>query len=274
MAKTVNIIGNHNLNTNSLECLARDLSEVFQCTIHYGYDDLYRYEIKDNKLIEIYRDVNFVELGKVEKKGNKKPLFLTEEGYLKHDLLAKISLLDNFEMNEDIKKMFIEQSFELRDANFDLDISIYKDAIDYDYEYMEWWLFGRQFIVEDEDDYLPYLTKWIEGVRDGMKKYGTTEMFFYCFETKSNMVHDLAYKKHSWNSIKEQTKNTFGDKFLNISEFYKSKGFNNVLKSVNRFPYGQLRKKLEASNEYVDIHKSYNYYGIYFYDGLDLLPLI
>lgn len=231
-------IGKHNLNTNSLEELASDLSNRFQVSVEYGYQDMDSFDFVKGEFINTF---DFFTLGKVEFPDSDVKLFLQDE-FLQKKLIYQqygedLFSLPNFnQMHVDVsefREAISNQCFELHDFNNDKSWgSIFNDSFKCNYYHWgpRWWSFCRVFTIEHH-----YYSNF-----DSINEYRTQLLNFFNKVGCQGVIHcddqgsdqDLSFNIYSWNDLLSEIENRFGDKVLNVSQFMNEK----KLREINGFP--------------------------------------
>lgn len=234
MGHDVHNIGSHNLNTSSLEALAKDLSNRFKANIEYGVYDTFPFDWDG-----FHREASFDYwvFGKIEYPNAEKTLWLTDEFYLHHIVHGRYGNnayrlpyfteynSHKYELHDAINNV----CFELRDNYADDEYgTIFNDVFrDFqDYFYSRWWSFCRTFTEENfygndwENIYHTGVYEYRKKVMDFFQKIGGSEVFYFDDQGESQYLTETYY---DWETIRKEVEIGFKETTLHISEFMKEK---------------------------------------------------
>jgi hypothetical protein len=152
MGHGVTVLGQHRINTSTLETTASDLSEAFNATVQYGYMDIW-VDLKNRT----ERSNKFVELGKVERKNC--PVYLLCDSFYMDKIYAPETYKG--EMNYDFYGM-----------NDGASISIYQDSFSCNTHFDSRWnnfvrFFQGQFFADS--GWFAYIKEFRKTVQDEIK---------------------------------------------------------------------------------------------------------
>ena len=231
-------IGKHNLNVNSIEELASDLSNRFQVNVDYGYQDMDAFDFEKGEYINTF---DFVTLGNVVFPNSDVTLFLSDEFRQKRliyqqygDELFSLHTFNQLHVDEtEFREAICNKCYCLHDFNSHTSWgSVYNDSFKCDYYYWpsRWWSFCRVFTIEhhyhcDFDNFNEYRTH----IFNFFNKIGGHAVI-HCDDQGSHQ--DLSYNIYSWADLLAEVETRFGDKVLNVSAFMKEK----ILRKINDFP--------------------------------------
>lgn len=277
MAKTLQTLGPHNLKTDKLEELAKELSSILERTIHYGYKSNVflsnlreLYGLKIASYPELFSD--FYELGVIEYPGIEADLYLSENDY-------EVKYFNEIFHNQNLNNEFFKTGMirEFKDVLFETDVDIYfeleapdsteayifKHCIEISADYFEWWRIREIFNC---DSSISKSTRnWFADViceqRSEYKKFNKGEFLIFCFETNSVIAQDLAYEGKTWSEILEIVNKKFKQHFLNITDFIVDSACS------NNFSGSKMNKeKIEnhLKNRLAQYGNDQKYYEIYY----------
>jgi hypothetical protein len=230
MGQAVFALGNHSLDINSIETLAKDISVNFQANVNYGYYHQYYWDIDGNEIEPSYKHIQF---GYISYPDAKETLLLSDEFYQIKQLLSKH---ENDILKLPCFKNSKAQEPEIEAAKKGVKYAIrdYSEGFEYGYLYnstfidffnefnLKWWNFCRGFMANDGS--WSVTLKDINDFRNKVKslfdKIGATEAVYVGDQGK---LAFLTYEYLDWNEIIRHIQTTYIDKTLNISEFMKQK---------------------------------------------------
>lgn len=265
MARYINSITNHTLNTSSLEELSRELSQRLNINIKYGYFAEKRFSV----LLNNDRD-GLIVLGAHSTKTAEKTFTLTEDYYQKKQLFQKhgksifenpeywrFDDIDPREVNED--EILIElRQVDSRNRRYSMDrplengyfesLSIYNnfysDLINsFPGEWRELLYFFREIIPDSYNFYDLYkdVVQEYQRTREKMKilmlKMGGTET--YHFDDEKCQTINYAYGPKmgmSWEKYRSEIIKNFAHQCLDYSEYLTDKRYREKFLSTGKDP--------------------------------------
>lgn len=229
MGHDVRNIFHHNLNTSSLEALAKDLSVRFKANILFGVYDTFFFDWDG-----FYREASFDLwiFGKIEYPESDKTLCLTDEHYSYHIVYSRYGddayNLPYFAGNESR-----QQELLISTNNVSFDFSNYNEKFEYGvifndtfhnwyvYYYNRWWSFCRAFTNDiDAEILLDSVNTYRKKVFDFICIIGGDEAVYLDDQGKTQY---LTENNFNWIEILEELKVYFKDTTLNVSEFMREK---------------------------------------------------
>ncbi len=212
-------LGQHGLDTSSLEVLARDLSDRLGVTVLYGYQDDW---LDPERGFE--GTYEFIETGRVDK-GTAWMYFLRD--YYHCDRLYSPGQYEG------------SVCFELFDYKTpeDFELLIYKESFKCSAPFAaRWWSFSRYFNGEGNIAESEMGITWFRNrVKQEVHNLGGKYAFYGDDQGASKYLTDIGEEK-TWEEIYAQLQKDFGASFLNISRFmlrkdeskYKREGYCNA----------------------------------------------
>lgn len=227
MGHDVRNIGNHSLDTSTIEALAKDLSTRFKINVEYGYYDDHWSDLEGNDREPTF---DYIVYGKIIYPDAIKTLWLTNEFYRVHQLIEKFGdqvydlpyFKDRDSNNYEIAEALNSVCFNLRDNEEDDEYGvIYNDVfVDwFDYFGPRWWSFCKAFTVKNEDGWLlEIVNTYRQKVKEFYTKIDGTAVFYFDDQGKTQYLTENHY---DWTTILKEVETNFKDSTLNISEFMK-----------------------------------------------------
>ncbi len=230
MGSDVHSIGRHNLDTSSLEALAKDISNRFRANVVYGVDDIFEFDWDGFPRASCFQYWVF---GRVEYPNAEKTLLLTDQYYSYHIVQSRYGdegyKLPYFVQDDYNKSEFDEAlnnvCFELKEEYPEKDDygTIYNDTFHnwYNYFNSRWYSFCEAFTKEDKNQYLPsYVTEYRREVMSFFKKIGGAETFYFNDQGATQYMVETFY---DWQTILKEIETNFKETTLYISDFMKYK---------------------------------------------------
>lgn len=235
MGHDVNNIGRHNLNTSSLEALAKDLSIRFKSNIEYGIYDTFWFDWDGFPREPSY---NYWIFGKIEHPNAEKTLWLTDEFYPYHIIYGrygnntfKLPYFTESDYHNELIEAIDNVCFELRDNADDDEYGTIFNDVFYDFHNYfnnRWWGFCRSFTNDNnfmnirswDDIYYTEMYNYRKIVMQFYRQIGGNEVFYFDDQGKTQY---LANGFHDWKTILKEVAENFKETTLNISEFMKNK---------------------------------------------------
>ena len=230
MGRDVHSVGRHNLDTSSLEALAKDLSNRFKANVVFGVDDSFNFDWDGFPRNPSYQ---YWEFGRVEYPDAEKTLWLTDQYYLYHIVQSRYGdegyKLPSFTEDDFNKSEFDEAlynvCFELHEENptYDDYGIIYNDTFHNWYNpFIErWWSFCCAFTEEDDKGgLLSSVTNYRCEVMSFFGKIGGAETFYFDDQGSTQYMCETYY---DWQNILKEIETNFKDTTFYISDFMKSK---------------------------------------------------
>jgi len=197
MSADVTAIFSHNLNTNSLQELAAELSERLEVTINYGYQDDLIIEGFSNQTFE------FVSLGKIVR-GTDYEYRLIDSKYLDN-------IADPSKNNGDIY-------YTLDDSNDDLVCFIYKHIAESGESYSSnWFSFCRHFT--GEADYWGSFNMFRNQIQNQANLMGSDAALYYGGCSDDGLIVLMCEGSATFHEVYNKIKEVYPDRFINMSEF-------------------------------------------------------
>ncbi|HSH51566.1 MAG TPA: hypothetical protein VK982_07570 [Bacteroidales bacterium] len=222
-------IGKHNLNTNSNEELALDLSKRFKVNVEYGYQDNDKFDIKTGESISTYR---LVKLGRIDYPKAKTTVVLMDEYYQLHQYYNQygndVYQLHGIEKNEFLKEM-IEHSlgkiyyqfFDPVDENYYC--TIYNNTQECGTLYFgRWWELCWQFTDKNNDEEIKRFNEYRKSLMEFQKIVGGNDVVYL---DDQGATEYLTFGDYLWEGILNELKTKFNKTTLNISEFISKEKF-------------------------------------------------
>lgn len=226
MSQTTNIIFHHQLNTTSIESLARDLSVRLQVHVIYGSNGI---DVKQTKS----KIFNFIELGsvKMEKASETYILkrdFSNENQFIKPSNSSETHAITSAEnascLNQDSD---FESFYELETESGCIIAQIYPNHLDFwKDEFLNWHNFQLDFIYNLDIEMLTYLNNWRTKNYEWLQKFDGNFMIVYSHESKSYILNEW-FEKYPITKVFEKIHDDFKDKVVNISKYISAKAYEN-----------------------------------------------
>ncbi|WP_310559659.1 HIRAN domain-containing protein [Flavobacterium sp.] len=276
MGKSTSIFANHNLDTASLEKLAKDIAARLCVSVEYGYQDFFNYEkFQENPDY----DYDNVILGTLNCPDSKKKYTLIDTKYQYKTFIEKYGVLElekPYFADDDYRKQEILEAqnaveYELEE-DYDILITIYRDTMDlWLVNSLDWRYFQRFFLYKQDEGNLKYIENWRIKNRDWIYKLGGDYMFVGCYEDKSAFLFDEAVYKTS-QEIKTLVADKFSEELVNIPNYIKAKLFFNKPEYIQKPIERNFFRKLDyfKNNDINYNLKDVNYSSIYYDDFHDL----
>jgi hypothetical protein len=196
-------IGQHRLDTSSIITIAQELADRFNATILYGYTD--------DRIGKNYQgSFKFIEQGRVKKVGS--------DSYILQDSLYMDRIYGPGKHdNEMCYELYSESDYD------NYHISIYETAFQCDAHFeSRWWSFCRCFtgIITDVE-FLQYLNEYRKKIFNEIKRMGG-ELAIYGDDQGESAWLDYGGTMN-WKDMLIRLQTEFGDDFINISTFFKTK---------------------------------------------------
>ena len=224
MGHDVHIIGNHNLDTSSMEALAKDISNRFKVNVEFGYyENMFDFDINGNTG-RMCVDDNV--LGKINFPNATTTLWLNDEYYMYHAVLDKYGKeaynLPYFLKRDGCYRKELDDAagnirYELRDNEKDDEYAvIFNDTIHNWYNYFcpRWWSFCDAFNKEDKDFLDYFITPFRKEVLQFFETVGGTE-------DDQGKTQYLTEDYYNWGTILKEVETNFKETTLNIPLFMK-----------------------------------------------------
>jgi hypothetical protein len=228
MGKSTSVLANHNLDTSSLEKLAKDVAQRLGVSVAYGYEDIFDYEkFKENPDYDCQFEI--VVLGTIDFGNSTKTYTLLDSYYQYKCFIEKYGLIelekpyfteDSFQKKEIIER---QNAIEYRlEEDRDIELSIYRDTMDmWLVESLDWHYFQYFFIYKQDESSLQYKQEWRIENRDWIYKLGGDYMFVGCYEDNSAFLFDEAEYKTS-EEIKALVAENYIEELVNIPNYIKA----------------------------------------------------
>jgi len=250
MGHDVHTIGRHNLDTSSIDALAKDISLRLKVNVEFGVFDKFSFDWDG-----FFREPSYEywAFGKINHPKAEKTLWLTDEFYAYHIVWGRynenawqLPYFTQYESHKyELEEAVNNVCFELRDNAEDEDYgTFFNDTFHnwYNYFYNRWWSFCRAF-VENENQEICFsnVINHRKKTMDFFNLIGGSETFYFDDQGASQYLTETYY---DWNSILNEVDKNFKDSTLNISEFMKHKN----LLSKDNYPlafyddFADLRK--------------------------------
>lgn len=229
MGHDVHTIGRHNLDTSSIEALAKDISLRLKVNVEYGVFDKFSFDWDG-----LFRKPSYEYwvFGKINYPKSEKTLWLTDEFYTYHIVWGRygekawqLPYFTKYESNRyELKEAVNNICFELRDNAEDEDYgTFFNDTFHnwYNYFYNRWFSFCRAFVENEAQELcLSNVNSHRKKTMDFFNLLGGSETFYFDDQGETQY---LAYDYYDWESILKEVEKNFKDTTLNISEFMKHK---------------------------------------------------
>ncbi|MFP4023994.1 MAG: hypothetical protein ACLFVR_05660 [Thiohalospira sp.] len=222
-------IGKHNLNTNSLEALALDLSKRFKVNVEYGYQDKDKFNFKTGEDISTYQ---IIKLGRINYPKAKTTVFLWDEYYQLHQYYHQydedVYKLPGIKNNNFLKEM-IERSIGKIYYEFFRPVDEYYYCTIYNNTqecltlyFGRWWELCWQFTVENNDKEFKRLNEYRKSLFEFQEIVGGNEVVYL---DDQGPTQYLTYGDYLWENILNELKTRFNKTTLNVSDFISKEEF-------------------------------------------------
>lgn len=253
MGRDISPIGNHKLNTESLEKLAEDIVSRIDINIEYGY-----FGQKEHfKLLGKENEDELVIINKIVKHNDFKTFRLIDESFQLKELHNKFGneLFYNpdywfyYEGKLPEEKTILEEQKELIHPNFSLDLdddngyqylTINKEHFCNDIPYFSrWWSFCRFFIEKDYKDkeYLENLNDFRKSLMYYAYKFGGDKIYY--LDDQSNYLEGVGQGSEwelSWNDFEKFVFEKTSHLMLDIPKFMTDKKYRTEFHKLNEYP--------------------------------------
>lgn len=236
MGHDVSTIGNHKLDTSSIENLAKDLSVRFEANVEYGiYDDVWF----DWDGFEREASHEFTFFGTIIYPGATKTLKLFDKFFQHHivinrygKLASRLPYFSKYKHNlVELEDAIDSVCFEIYDYDNGIDYGTIYNNIFWDFLNhfdARWWSFCRAFTVLNgvyehkiwNEIYESTMFQYRKDIRALFMKIGGTEVVYVDDQGKSQYISETYM---DWEMIVKELDDNFKDTCLNVSEFMKKK---------------------------------------------------
>lgn len=245
MSCDITPISRHNLNTESLQTLAEDLSARLQINIDYGYYDLFG-------LSKYYNNISsndFILLGRVEYKPGAPEFLLKEDDFLEKALYKKYgsgffkskeylnALHIKVHHDAEIEKLMEGFSIlyvDLYDKEDSISLTIYNECLNCDfYYYNRWWSFCRavmewQYVDKDA------LNKYRRQMMEVVKKTGGNKIYYVNDQSHTLQgVGQSGEGEMTWIELEKFITAKAGKYLVNIAEYNLNADYRNSLEGYD-----------------------------------------
>lgn len=211
MGWDINIVGRHRLRIDSIETLAKDLSERFDINIEYGYRHNYEVDLR-NRFVRMCNDYDWISLGKIIRHSDQILYRLTDESYEFNLIKAQFGeSVEGVRVEEEdmgLEELADYVRYELEIVDYDLKYDIlwgyvFSDSLTLDFsnDPGRWFGFYRYFSTDREGYDVKYLNDFRRTVRRYFKSAGCDKVYY--FPDQGDTINIETYWDEPWEVLEE-----------------------------------------------------------------------